>query len=148
MNKGVIADELVYLTDLDERFDKYCAADGALIITKNGFPVKTAIVSLEEGKRILVNGNLYIIEMDTSKADPFHLKAYLDSEKGQAQLKSVLKGSAILNLPVEAIKGLQIPMRSMTEQKKTADAYVKKQQEVIKLQKQLDKAEKELTQFF
>lgn len=148
MNKGVIADELVYLTDLDERFDKYCAADGALIITKNGFPVKTAIVSLEEGKRILVNGNLYIIEMDTSKVDPFYLKAYLDSEKGQAQLKSVLKGSAILNLPVEAIKGLQIPMRSMTEQKKTADAYVKKQQEVIKLQKQLDKAEKELTQFF
>ncbi|SEL40209.1 type I restriction enzyme M protein [Ruminococcus sp. YRD2003] len=148
MNKGVISNDLTYLKGLDKRYDKYCATDGALVMTKNGFPVKTAIVSLEESQRYLVNGNLYIIEIDESKTDPFYLKAYLDSQQGQAQLRSILVGTAILNLPIEALKGLMIPMCSMTEQKRISEKYIKKQQEIIKLQEQLEKAEKELTEFF
>jgi hypothetical protein len=38
-------------------------------MTKNRFPVKTAIVSLSGDHRYLVNGKLYIIEIDESKTD-------------------------------------------------------------------------------
>ena len=96
----------------------------------------------------LVNGNLYIVEIDNAKIKPFYLKAYLDSQQGQAQLRSILVGTAKLNLPVEALKGLMIPIFSMAEQKRISEKYIRKQQEVIRLQEQLDKAERELTEFF
>ena len=144
MSKGIISEKLPYLSKLDKRYVKYCAKDGNIILSKNGYPVKTAVASISGGEKILVNGNLYIIELDRSKAEPYYLKAYFDSEQGQAQLKSICVGVTIPNIPIEALKNLQIPMCSLAEQKKIADKYLKKQQEVIKLQKQLEAAEQEL----
>jgi len=39
-------------------------------------------------------------------------------------------------------------MCSLAEQKRISEKYINKQQEVIRLQEQLEKAEKELTEFF
>ncbi len=148
MSKGIISEKLPYLSKLEKRYEKYCANDGNIILSKNGYPVKTAVTSISGKEKVLVNGNLYIIELDRSKVEPYFLKAYFDSDKGQAQLKSICVGVSLLNIPVEALKKMQIPMRSMSEQKKIADNYLKKQQEVIELQKQLEAAEQELKEVF
>ena len=52
------------------RFEKYCIKNNSLILSKNGAPFKIAIADVKAGKKLLANGNLYIIELDESKADP------------------------------------------------------------------------------
>ena len=148
MSKGIISESLPYLTKLDKRYEKYCANDGDIVLSKNGYPVKTAVATISGNKKILVNGNLYIIELDKTKANPYYIKAYFDSDKGQAQLKSICVGVSIPNIPIEALKKLQIPMCSISEQKRIADKYRQKQLEFIKLQKQLEAAEQDLKRFF
>jgi type I restriction enzyme M protein len=148
MSKGIISEKLPFLTKLEKRYEKYCAADGAIVISKNGFPVKSAVANIENNEKLLVNGNLYIIELNNKKADPYYIKAYFDSDHGQAQLKSICVGVTIPNIPVEALKKIQIPMCPISEQKQIAAKYRQKQQEVIKLQKQLETAEQELKTFF
>jgi len=148
MNRGIISEKLRSLNSLEKRYEKYCAGDGAIILSKNGYPVKTAVTSISGTERILVNGNLYIIELDRTKTEPYYLKAYFDSEQGQAQLKSICVGVTMPNIPIDALKKLPIPVRTMTEQRKIAEKYIKKQQEVIRLQNELEKAEKELTEIF
>lgn len=44
---------------------------------KNGYPVKTAIVSIIDDTITLVNGSLYIIVLDTTRVYPYYVKAYL-----------------------------------------------------------------------
>lgn len=148
MSNGIISEKLPYISKLEKRYEKYCANDGNIILSKNGYPVKAAVTSISGNEKILVNGNLYIIELDRTKVEPYYLKAYFDSEKGQAQLKSICVGVSLLNIPVEALKKMQIPMRSMSEQKKIADKYLNKQKEVIELQKKLEAAEQKLKEVF
>lgn len=148
MSKGIISEKLPYLRKLEKRYEKYCASDGAIILSKNGIPIKTAVTNISGKEKILVNGNLYIIELDKTKADPYYIKAYFDSEQGQSQLRNICVGVTIPNIPVEALKMIPIPLCSLKEQKLIADKYRQKQQEVIKLQKMLEAAEQELTHFF
>lgn len=148
MSKGIISESLPFLSELDKRYKKYCANEGDIILSKNGYPVKTAVIAISGNEKILVNGNLYIIELDRTKADPYYIKAYFDSEKGQALLKSICVGVTIPNIPIEALKKLQIPMCPITEQKKIADKYRQKQLELIKLQKQIEVVEQDLKNFF
>ena len=51
-----------------------------------------AIASVKEGNKILANGNLYVIELDEDKINPYFLKAYLESENGKAALSRVAVG--------------------------------------------------------
>ena len=81
LQDGIISDELPYLKGIDSKYEKYCIKNGSLVISKNASPVKMAIVSVQEGNKILANGNLYVIELDKDKINPYFLKAYLESEK-------------------------------------------------------------------
>lgn len=69
-----------------------------------------AIASVKEGNKILANGNLYVIELDEDKINPYFLKAYLESENGKAALSRVAVGATLLNLPVEGLKKITIPL--------------------------------------
>ena len=56
--------------------EKYCIKNNSLVISKNGAPVKIAVASVEEGRKILANGNLYVIELDETKVNPYFVKDY------------------------------------------------------------------------
>lgn len=148
MNTGVISDDLSYLSELAPRLNKYCAKDSDLIITKNGLPVKTAVVSLQDDTTLLVNGNLYIVELDTAKVLPYYVKAYLDSKPGQAQLKNGCKGEVVPNLPLESLKNFMIPLKSLEEQKRIASRYIETQKKLMAMRKKVTELEEELTEFF
>ena len=148
MNSGVISEDLPYISELNKRYEKYCAKHGNLILTKNGYPVKTAIVTDDDATKLLVNGNLYLIELDVSKVYPYYIKAYLDSQHGQEQLRGICVGATILNIPIEALKKLMIPLRSRNEQAEIARDYKRRQQRVLRLRQELSEAENELTRYF
>ena len=123
IQNGIIEDELPYLQELDDRLEKYCLKNNNLILSKNGAPFKIAVAEVKGGQHILANGNLYVMTVDEAKADPYYLKAYLESEEGAAALKRITVGSTIPNLGVEQLKKLLIPLPSLAEQRKIADEY-------------------------
>ena len=148
IRKGQIDSDLPYLKDLYPKYEKYCVSTNNLILSKNGFPYKVAISTVGEGKRILANGNLYIIEVDEEKANPYYLKAFFESEQGIAALKSITVGTAMLNIGVEDLKNLEIPIPSLEVQNRIALKYLAKLDEIKILQMSLEKAEMELANIF
>lgn len=148
IHDGMIDKQLPYLKEIDSRLEKYCLKHNSLIISKNGAPFKIAVADSVDDQMILANGNLYVIELDEEKADPFYVKAYLDSEKGIAALKSVVVGAAIPNIGVEALKTIQIPEASIEKQHEVAEKYRIEEQRIRHLRDELSSAIENLKQIF
>lgn len=126
IQNGMIDEDLPYLTEIDERLERYLLKNDDLILSKIGAPFKVAVAEIREGQRILANGNLYILTVTDRRIDPFYLKAYLESEKGTAALKKITVGTTIPSLGVEQLKRLIIPLPPLEEQhriKEIADEY-------------------------
>ena len=96
----------------------------------------------------LANGNLYVIELDEDKINPYFLKAYLESENGKAALSRVAVGATLLNLPVEGLKKVIIPLPDLESQKKIAEQYYAKLSEIKELKYKLEKATEELEHIY
>lgn len=140
IKNGLIDKELPYLKSIDKKNDKYCLSNHCLILSKNGYPYKIAVAEVKEGQRILGNGNLYIIELDEEKADPYYLAAFFVSEQGTAALRSITVGATIPNIGVEQLTKLVIPIPSIEKQKEIADKYKTVKDEITMLQLKLEKA--------
>ena len=123
IQNGVIDNKLPFLSALDKRLEKYCLKNNSLILSKNGSPYKIAVAKVIEGKKILANGNLYIIEVDEDKADPYYLQAFFESDQGAAVLQSITVGSTIPNIGIDKLKKVEIPIPSLEEQKRIAEKY-------------------------
>lgn len=148
IQRGQIDSTLPYIKGVQDNQRKYCLKNHDLILSKNGAPFKIAVAEVQPGKTILANGNLYIIEIDEEKADPFFVKAFLESEKGAALLKSITVGAAIPNIGVEALKKLPIPNVPLEEQHELATKYLAKVDEITLYQRKLQKAYEELAHIY
>ena len=148
IQRGQIDNNLPYIKDIQENLKKYCLKDNSLILSKNGFPFKVAVAKVPSGKTILANGNLYIIEIDEEKADPYFVKVFLESEKGTALLKSITVGATIPNIGVESLKKILIPQISLDEQRKIVALYLAKTDEIAIYKRKLEKAYEELSHIY
>jgi type I restriction enzyme M protein len=119
---GIISEELPGLKNIDEKYEKFCVEDGDLIISKIA-PFKIARVKGVEGKKVLANGNLYFIKIDSSKIDPTYLEFVLQSELGIIQLNRLAKGSTIKNISIQDLKEVRIPIVSLEKQKIIAEKF-------------------------
>ena len=137
---GMIDDKLPYLSYIDPKYERYCLKNNALILSKNGFPYKVAVASVKKGQHILANGNLYIIELDEKKANPYFIKAFFDSEQGHAVLKSITVGAAMPNIGVDKLKKVEIPLPPMDEQERIAQEYQATLDEIAVIKLRLEKA--------
>lgn len=145
---GLIDEKLPYLTEIEPKYEKYCLKNDDLILSKNGYPYKVAIASVKEGQKILANGNLYIIEIDKERANPYYLKAFFESEHGVSALKSITVGATIPNIGVEMLKGLVIPLPSLEEQNRIAQKYQATLDEIAVLKLRLENAVNRLYHIF
>ena len=145
---GLIDENLPYLKELDAKERKYCLTNHCLILSKNGYPYKIAVAEIKEGQTIMANGNLYLIELDEEKVDPYYLAAYLNSDQGIVALKSITVGVTIPNIGVEQLKNLMIPLPDMEEQRKIGKEYVKVRDEIALLQLKLERAKGRMSHIF
>lgn len=145
---GIIDDKLPYLSYIDPKYERYCLKNNTLLLSKNGYPYKVAVASVQEGQHILANGNLYIIELDEKKANPYYMKAFFDSEQGHAVLKSITVGATIPNIGVDKLKKVKIPLPSMDEQERIARKYQVVLDEIAVIKLRLEKAVNKLHHIF
>lgn len=148
IQNGLIDDKLPYLSYIDAKYERYCLKNNSLILSKNGFPYKVAVASVKKGQKILANGNLYIIEVDETKANPYYLKAFFDSEQGIAVLKSITVGATIPNIGVDKLKKVSIPLPTLEEQGRIAQKYQSSLDEIAIIKLRLEKAVNKLHHIF
>lgn len=148
IKNGIIDQELPYISKIDEKYDKYCLEDEDLIISKNGAPFKVAVADLNGDKKILANGNLFVIKLDKEKANPRYIQAFFNSDKGKATLKSITVGATIPNIGVESLKKLIIPIPSLDKQNRIANKFQACVDEIAVLRIRLMKAEDKLNHIF
>ena len=118
------------------------------MISKNGTPIKIAVASVPDDRKILGNGNLYVIELDQTKVNPYFIKAYLESENGTIALSRVMVGATIPNIPIDGLKKIMVPCPDMETQNKVAENYLAKMDEVKVLRYKLAKATAELRDIY
>ena len=148
IKNGIIDKELPYLKEIPPRFEKYCIHKGNLLLSKNGYPFKVAVAEPPEDKTVLANGNLYVIELDTEKVDPYYVKAFLESDQGIVQLKRITVGATIPNIGVTQLNTIQIPLIPIEEQHKMALRYQAVLDEIELMRRKIERAENSLKTIF
>ncbi|MBO7741504.1 MAG: N-6 DNA methylase [Victivallales bacterium] len=140
IQNGVISEELPYLDEDIEQYQRYCVDNGALVISKVGSPFKVALAEVPQGTTMIANGNVFVININTKYADAWYLKAFLESSRGQELLARSSVGSAAPVLNLEALKELPISLPELQEQQRIGSAYQEKMAEIARLQQSLKEA--------
>lgn len=148
IQNGMIDDKLPYISSIDPKYEKYCLKNNSLILSKNGYPYKIAIANVKEEQRILANGNLYIIELDEGKTNPYYIKSFLESEYGNVALKEITVGATIPNIGVDKLKKIVIPLPSIEEQNRIAQKYKETLDEIEILKSKLEETTQKLSKIF
>ncbi len=148
IQNGMISDNLKYLDDPDPKYFKYFIGNRNLVLSKNGAPFKVAVAEVGEDEKIIGNGNLFIIELDEKKVNPYYLKAFFDSEMGTMSLQKIAVGAAIPNISAESLKKLIVPVPPIEKQNKIAEAYQAKVDEIKVLRLKLQKAQEAIKNIF
>ena len=138
---GIISLEGQYLSDNTENLEKYCIPNRAIVFSKIGVPsFKSAVVEIHGEQKIYATGNLYIIEIDETKANPYYIQAFLASEVGTASLKKIHSGSVAPTISVSELKKMMVPLPSLEEQNRITEKYLVAMDQVILLLRKLEKA--------
>jgi type I restriction enzyme M protein len=100
--------------------------------------------------RYVASGTMIVIRLDKDKLDPYFLKAYLDSELGRHQIKSITKKqmSNLNLLTINDLNQLKIPKLSIEEQLRIAKIYKEKIREINSAKKILDIANEDYSLTF
>lgn len=141
INDGIISfDDGQYLSDIADNLKKYCIKNNAIVLSKIGVPsFKSAVAQIKESTSILANGNLFVIELDEDKVNPYYVQAFFESEAGIAMFKRIYTGGALPTLSVDKLKQIIIPIPSLSEQQVIADKYAASMDEVVILKRKLEK---------
>lgn len=142
---GMIVGPLLSLSHIKDNFEKYCIGNNSLVISKVGFPYKVVVASVADDEKLLANANLYVVELDTEKVDPYYLKAFFESEEGQSRFRNITVGATIPSIGIKDLKALRIPLPSMEEQKKIGQRCRDVLDEIARLKEQLEQARRQLS---
>lgn len=139
---GIVNEELPSLRELSSQYEKYCIGnEGAFIMSKAGPVFKAAYIQADDEK-ILVNGNMYIIKLN-KKINPIFLKAFIESEVGQVQLRNLCSGTALPTISADSVKKIIIPLPDLDTQNHIAQQYTEKLNEIKELKEKLRNANEE-----
>lgn len=148
MSDGYIDGDLLNLSMLDPKYEKYCVCDGDLLISKTGAPFKVAVAEVPEGHRVIASGNIYVVSVDREKVDPYYLAAFFSSPSGKEALVRKIVGTKIPSLPIKALSSVQVPLESMERQKAVSSAFIAKIDEIKALKQCLFQVRQEAADVF
>ena len=75
-----IEDGQQFITELPKALEKFVIPDKAIVLSKMASPTfRSTVIKTEDKLSMIATGNLYIIEIDESKADPFYIQAFYRS---------------------------------------------------------------------
>ena len=138
-----------YLKDIQPNLKKFCVRNNSIVLTKTGSAdFKSAVVQVAEDTEILATGNMFILEIDETKANPYYVQALFDSELGRALFKSIYVGSAIPTISLEKLRKLEIPLPSLEEQNIIGGKYKEELGRIADLKEKLSTSREKLKRIY
>lgn len=121
---GIISNDMQSLLQIDEKYKKYCAKEGDLIISKICSPFKVAVIE-GNAREVLVGDNLYVIRLDDNflSDKAYCVKAFLESSKGKRQIEKILSGKKLRALSLQDVLNLKIELKDKNAQYAIANEY-------------------------
>lgn len=151
INDGIIEfdNNEQYLKMIPEKLEKFCIKNNSFLIAKIGTPpYKFAVAQINNEIKLLANGNLFIIELDESKINPWYLAAFFGSDQGIEYLKYRYKGNVIPHLSISDLETIVIPLPELKEQNEIAQEYIETIEEIKKLKEELENKKTNLRKIF
>lgn len=149
IENGMVRWESLRSIDMkDNKFDKFAVQFGDVIVTSKSSKVKTVVVDIEPKEKILVTGGMLIVRPQLDKLNPTYLKMFLDSEMGQAALKSIQKGTIIVTVTASGLSTIAIPMIDINKQQEKAERYNEKLSTLVAYKKEIERIENSLKNLF
>ena len=146
---GIYFTDNQYLKDIQPNLKKFCVSNNSIVLTKTGSPdFKSAVVQVKEDTEILATGNMFILEIDETKANSYYVQALFDSELGRALFKSIYVGSAIPTISLEKLRKLEITLPSIEEQNIIGEKYKEELERIADLKEKLETSREKLKQIY
>lgn len=104
---------------------------GEVALQTRGLSYRAAVVPQSDIPMVAA-GSLYVLAPDASRIDPEFLVFYLNLPGTQATLRQLATGSTILNLRRSAVEHLEMPLPSLSDQRRLVELgrLVRKQSDV------------------
>ena len=136
LSNGVISKAVYFDQDSFTKKINYTSY-GDILINKTGKPIKAAVA---DGKYVVV-GNTYILQLEYGSINPYYLKCFLESSKGQAEIEKYAVGANTPLISIENLKKIEIPVFDKEKQEeiaKEAEALTRQLQEAVYRMDDLD----------
>lgn len=151
INDGVITlnNDDQYLKEIPEKLEKYCIKNNSIVLSKTGMPIfKSAVAQVDENTKVVANGNLFLIELDENRVNPFYIQAFFASNLGETILKSIYTGASIPTITLDKLKKMIIPLPSLQKQEVIAQKYAAAVDELILLNRKVEKTKNRMKHIF
>lgn len=107
-----------------KNYDRYLLRNNDILISCKSTKVKTSIVDIKEGEKVIPSGSIIVVRCDTSKLKPAYLKMFLDSDIGTKLLASIQTGTIIISINPKALMGLTIACINLEKQEELSTKYL------------------------
>ena len=147
INEGIISDNLLKINSNNNKYDRYLLKNGDVVISSKGTKIKVAVAEVEN-RKVIPNGNLLVLRLDTQKLDPYYLQAYLNSENGRLSIEQIQTGAVIISINPSRIEQINVSMVDKESQEIFAQKYKRKMTEFILAQEHVKKLKEQLDNLF
>lgn len=138
-----------YLKNVPEKLEKYCIKNNSIVFSKIGTPTfKSAVAQIEKDTKMVATGNMFVIELDETKANPYYIQAFLSSDLGVRILKNICAGANVLSINLKQLNKLIIPLPSLEEQNRIAIKYLASCDELVFLNRKMEKVKLKMQHLF
>ena len=128
---GQISNNLTKIDVKDNKYNRYLVKENDLIISSKGTRIKIAVVGDIGERKIIANGNLIVLRLDTTKINPLYLEMYLNSSDGQTILNQIQTGAVIISINPSRLVDITISTLSLEKQNEIANNYKNKQLQIL-----------------
>ena len=109
---------------------RYLINNNDVIITSKGTRIKIAVANIGD-RKIIANGNLIVLRVDSSKLNPYYLAMYLSSKEGNTILNRIQTGRMILSINPRKLADITISTIDLEKQNEVAKKYQCLQEQLI-----------------
>lgn len=147
INEGIISSNLLKINGNNNKYDRYLLKTGDVVISSRGTKIKVAVAEIGN-RKIIPNGNLLVLRLDTEKIDPYYLEAFLNSENGLLALEKIQTGAVIISINPSRIEQIKVSMVNKEEQEIFVEKYKRKMTELFLAQEHVKKLKEQINNLF
>lgn len=124
--------------EINSKTERFLLQEGDIILSGKGLRL-FAWAYREDFGRVVPSSLFYILKLKTDRILPAYLAHYLNSTRGQFELKQISAGGTLPSIPKKELKQIQIPIPALEEQQRVVQLAGILDKDIQLLEQLLDK---------